>query len=409
MTTNQTSAARVRCEIDGAEVHHIASYLAEKHGMTVEEYLAQHPGAPLESDALRDAYAASVKNVKRASPPPREELAIEIAGFDMPVNWDVPESACLPLPPHYRVPEFGDLAQDIRRAGRYFLAGRSFWEWGPPGSGKDAWPSALCAYTRTPSQVFPVNPDVDIMAWFFDKTFEHGKTEWVFGELFNALVRGYESPLSGRRVPMTVVLSDFDRAGRSQAEAIRLVADSIQGRVKGPRGETYPVLPGTRIVITANTMGGGDATGKCISANVLDSSIINRIERKVQFHQMDWRDEELIIRAKYPLFVERCGHLLKQVGDAVAALRKAVENNDLYAEFSHRDLCTWMGDCEDMLRLLPKPPKDLLKEGYKSYADGLPDIDTKMVAQTLVDPYLQGGALARGDTSHVNTSKDLSL
>jgi hypothetical protein len=405
----QKSAARVTCELDGAEVHYLPSYLAEKHGMTIEEYLEKHPGVPIESEALKDAYAASIKNVSREAPAPREQLTITIAGFQMPVNWDVPEEACLPLPPHYRVPEHGELATDIKRAARYFLAGRSFWEWGPPGSGKDAWPSALCAYTRSPSLIFPVNPDVDIMAWFFDKTFEHGKTEWVFGELFKALVYGYESPISGRRIPYTIVLSDFDRAGRSQAEAIRLVADSIQGRVKGPRGETFPVLPGTRLIMTANTMGGGDATGKCISANVLDSSIINRIERKVKFHQMDWRDEEPIIRAKYPLFTERCSHLLKGVGDAVLALRTAVENQNLYAEFSHRDLCTWIGDCEDMLRLLKDPPADLLKQGFDSYSDGLPDDDTRTQAQSLVDPYLKGGALPRGDTSNVNTSEELKL
>ena len=402
------TAAKIKCEIDGAEVHYIPSYLAEKFGMPVEEYLAKFPNAPLESDAVSARYAESVKGTRRAHPPTPEDLTIDLAGFTMTVNHDVPEEACLPLPAHYRLPKHGRLAQDIKRAARYFVAGRSFWEWGPPGSGKDAFPSALCALTRTPSQIFPINPDVDIMAWFFDKTFEHGRTEWLFGDLFKALVHGYESPISGRRIPMAIVLSDFDRAGRAQAEAIRLVADSIQGRVKGPRGETYPVLPGTRIIITANTMGGGDATGKCVSANVLDSSIINRIERKVLFHQMDWKDEEPIIRAKYPLFAERCGQLLKQVGDATAVLRQNVEDQNLYGEFSHRDLCTWIGDCEDILRYCKMMPADLLTQGFRSYADGLPDAENTMLALGLVDPYLKGGALPRGDTSDVE-HEDLKL
>jgi hypothetical protein len=204
---------------------------------------------------------------------------------------------------------------------------------------------------------------------------------------------------------MTIILSDFDRAGRSQAEAIRLVADSIQGRVKGPRGETYPVLPGTRIVITANTMGGGDASGKCISANVLDTSILDRIERKVKFHSMDWEDEEPIVRAKFPLFAEKCGHLLKKVGDATSVLRKAVEEQNLYGEFSHRGLCTWVGDCEDILRFSTTAPSDLLKQGFQSYADGLPDAENQTLALTLVDAYLKGGALPQGDTSHVQAGE----
>jgi len=395
------AATKIECKIDGAEVHYLPDYLAAKHGITVEEYLERFPDAPVESETLQEQYVASVKNVRRAPPPAREHLTIKFAEHTMPVNWDVPPEACLPLPPCYRLPENGKLASDVKRAGRYFLAGRSFWAWGPPGSGKDAFPSALCALTRTPSQIFPVNPDVDIMAWFFDKSFNSEGTEWVFGELFNALVKGYVSPISGRTIPMTVVLSDFDRAGRAQAEAIRLVADSIQGRVKGPRGETYPVLPGTRIVITANTMGAGDASGKCISANVLDTSILDRIERKVKFHSMDWKDEEPIIRAKFPLFAERCGHFLKKVGDATAVLRGAVEDESLYGEFSHRGLCTWIGDCEDILRFSTNPPSDLLKQGFQSYADGLPNAESQTLALTLVEAYLKGGALPHGDTSHV--------
>jgi MoxR-like ATPase len=399
------SAAKVKCELDGIEVHYLPSYLAEKHNMTVEQYLEQFPGAPLESQAVREKFSASVKSLTRARPPAREDLFVDIAGFRMPVNWDVPEEACLPLPDHYRLPEKGDLGKDVKRAARYFMAGRSFWMWGPPGSGKDAFPSAVCAKTRTPSAIFSINPDVDIVSWFYDKSFNSEGTEWVFGELFNALVHGYTSPITGRKIPMAIVLSDFDRAGRSQAEAIRLVSDSIQGRVKGPRGETYKILPGTRLMMTANTMGGGDATGKCISANVLDSSILDRIERKVKFHSMDWQDEEPIIRAKFPLFAEKCGRLLSKVGDATQVLRKSVEEQKLYGEFSHRGLCTWIGDCEDILRYSSGIPSDLLKQGFMSYVDGLPDDENRTLALTLIDAYLKGGAIPQGDTSHVRSDE----
>ena len=402
------ATARIKCELDGAERHYLPAYLAEKHNMTVEQYHEQFPNAPLESPALRTQFAAAVKNTDRKRPPAPDQLFINVAGFRMPVNWDVPASACLPLPPSYRFPTKGKLAQDIKRAARYFMALRSFWAWGPSGSGKDAFPSALCALTRTPSSIYPVNADVDIMAWFFDKNFENGETKWVFGELFKNLVYGYVSPISGNRIPMTIVLSDFDRAGRSQAEAIRLVADSIQGRVKGPLGETYPVLAGTRLIITANTMGGGDASGKYVSANVLDTSILDRLQRKVKFHSIDWRDEEIIIRDKYPLFAEKCGHLLPKIGDATKVLRQAVLEENLYGEFSHRGLETWVGDCEDMLRLMARPPKDLLKQGFLSFADGLPDEENRTLALTLIDAYLKGGALDQGDTSNVEDD-DLDL
>lgn len=393
----QTTPQKVRCEIDGAEVRHLPAYLAERHNMTLAEYAKLHPTDVLYSEDVLERHASKVKNLRREPAKPPEELTTAIGPFKMPVNWDVPENACLPLPPHYRLPENGQLGEDVVRALRYWIAGRSTWIWGSPGSGKDALPSAVCALTRTPSAIFPVNPDVDILAWFYDKSFDAHGTRWEFGNLFDALVHGYESPISGRRLPMTVILSDFDRAGRSQAEAIRLVADSIQGRVKGPRGETFTVLPGTRLVITANTMGGGDASGRCVSANVLDSSIINRIERKVKFHQIDWRDEEKIIRDKFPLFCEKLEKTLTLVGRAVFALRQAVETNTLYGEFSHRDLCTWIGDCEDLLRHTQTPQDAILRQGFLSYADGLPDEETRTQALTLIDPHIPGGALPRGN------------
>jgi hypothetical protein len=389
-----SAAQKITCALDGVEVHHLRTHLAEAHNMTLEEYVQQHPTEEVVSSVLRERVAKKLAGVLRVRAPTPQELTIEIGPLRFPVNHDVPESACLPHPAHYRLPVHGALGDDVRRTLRYWVKGRSVWIWGPPGVGKDALPSAICALTRTPSILFPINADVDILSWFYTKTFDANGTRWENGELFNALVHGYTTS-SGRCVPMTIVLSDFDRASRSQAEAIRLVADSIQGRVKGPRGETYEVLPGTRIVITANTMGGGDASGKCVSANVIDTSILDRIERKVKFTSMDWKDEELIIRAKFPRFVAKCEHLLPSIAAATAALRSAVNSQTLYGEFSHRGLCTWIGDCSDILDLTNTPPADLLRQGFMSVADGFPDEETRVQALTLIDPHLSGGALPR--------------
>lgn len=401
------------CQIDNEPVHYLPAHLAEKHNITVEEYLAKYPDAPLESEYLQQQYTTLLQQIKRKQAPNPEDLTITVGEVPFPVNYDVPEEACLPLPEYYRLPTHGQLGLDVKRVIRYFAAGRSQWIWGPTGCGKDALPSALCAWTRTPSMLFPINPDTDIMAWFFDKTFQDGKICWEFGELFNALVHGYKSPTSGRTIPMTIVLSDFDRASRAQAEALRLIGDSIQGRIKGPKGETYRVLKGTRIICTANTMGAGDVTGKSVSANVLDTSIINRIERKVRFHFLDWEDEEPVIREKFPLVAKHFGHKLKAIGQATLALRTAVENEDLYGEFSHRDLCTWIGDMEDMILHNDKfedtdLPHDIFQQAFASYSDGLPDAENKALAESIVDPYIRGGMLPRGDTKGVR-EKDLHL
>ena len=402
-----SAALKPKCETCGIECHYLPDHLLEAHGITLEEYLKDHGGTPFESYQVTEAYDKAISGVRRKAAPPVESLYKDIGGFRFPVNFDVPEDACLPMPAHYRLPQYGDNAKVIKRVLRYLACYRSVWLHGGPGGGKDALPSAWSWWTRTPAEIFPINPDVDIQPWFFEKTFDKDGVIWKFGKLFDALVNGYVSSV-GKRHPMLIVLSDFDRAGRSQADAIRLVADSIEGRVKGPDGSTYKVLPGTRIFITANTMGSGDPTGKAISANVIDTTIINRIERKALLPMMDWRDEEPIVRAKFPLFAERCGHLLDNVGNAVTALRKAVDSGDLYGDFSHRDLCGWIGDCEDILETSKNPPSNLLKQGFMSYAEGLPDMQMIQSALTLCDPHFVGGALERGDTSHVKDD-ELSL
>ena len=391
-----SNTAKIRCELDGEMVRHIPTYIAEAHGMTVEEYTKRFPNAPLYSEDILRIHSENTRNLRRIAAPRPEDLTVEIGPFTLPVNWDVPAEACLPLPSHFRLPTHGLLAEDVKRAVRYWTNRRSTWIWGPTGAGKDAIPSALSALTRTPGEIFSINPDVNLQAWFYEKAFDAGGTRWDFGKLFNALVYGYQSPISGRQVPMTVVLSDFDRASRQQVEAVRLVADSTLGRIKGPTGETFPVLPGTRIIVTANTMGGGDPSGRFVSANVIDSSIINRFERKIRFHQMAWNDELPILCEKFPLFKERASTLFPQVEKCVTVLRKAVEENSLYGEFSHRDLCTWLGDCEDILLDQKQAPADLLKQGFESYADGLPDDETRNQALGLINSYISGGVFGGG-------------
>ena len=219
--------------------------------------------------------------------------------------------------------------------------------------------------------------------------------------MLKALRDGYTTS-TGRTIPYIILITDFDRATKAQAEAMRLVMDSIAGRVKGPGGVTYNVMPGTLIIVTANTAGGGDSRGRMVSANVIDGSIMDRFDRKFEFHWMDWRDEEPIVREKFPLLVERAPGVFPMVGKATAALRQAIHNDDLYAEFSHRAVCSWLGHAQDIVRVTGKVPNNLLKRAARAFLDGMPDPETREQAKTLIDPHLKGGALDHGDTSHIH-------
>lgn len=379
----------------------LGDHVSEAHDLSVAGYLAKYPGAQTASQALVDAYDATAKRRRKAAE--AAGLSVEFAGIDFPVDLGVPADACLPMPAHYQTPQYGDLANDIQDVAVAVKRGRSVWVWGPPGTGKDAIFSALCAMTRRPSLLFTVVQGADITAWKFTRSFDASGTKWEEGLLLRALRDGYLTP-DGRRVPYLIVLSDFDRATRSQAEELRQILDSILGRITGPTGEVYPVMPGTTIVATANSSGGGDTTGRCISANPIDSSILDRFERKVRFHPMDRRDEEPILRAKYPVLVARHPNALGILMRATTVIREAVEKEEVYCEWSHRTVSAWAGAAEDLCETVGAKLKTegLILRAFRAVLDGMPDQDTREKVKRLADPLIKGGTVGEGDTSHIS-------
>ena len=391
----------IKCAICGHEDVLLADHLAEVHGMSVDEYLSAHAGAPVVSEGLWDAFTKTQPKKRRRQPPTLDNLRLNFAGLDFPINHMVPESACLPLPPNYRVPEAGDLGKDISHAAIALRCKRSLYIWGMPGSGKDAFLHAYSALTRTPGIIQTVQPGTDIQSWFFSRSFDQNGTFWEEGDVLKALRDGFVAA-DGTRVPYMVLISDFDRADRSQAESLRLVLDSIKGRVAGPTGQTYDVMPGTIVCMTANTAGGGDERGRMISANPIDASLLDRIQVKLQFHWLDWKDEVQICRAKFPELVERCPGVFAQVGAATAKVRAAIHAEEIHCEWSHRAVCNWLQHAEDIVFAHGGVvPDTLLKRASRVVLDGLPDQEHRDGVRKLLDPHIPGGALNAGDTSHI--------
>ncbi len=379
----------ILCRVCGDSVKDfLPTHLAEKHGLSVEKYNEKFPGAVTVSTRLQNRYDA-IPAPRRALPPDPTKLEIRFAGIRFPVNHDVPEEACLPLPDFYQVPRIEPLGEDVQHVAVALKHQRSTYVWGLPGSGKDATIHAWSWMTRTPAIIRQVKPGTDIESWFFSRGFDKDSTIWEEGEVLKALRDGYLTS-TGRRVPYLILITDFDRANRDQAEHLRLITDSIQGRVDGPAGRIYKVLQGTIIVATANTSGGGDERGRMISANPLDASLLDRFERKIQFHWMHWDDEGPIVKAKFPALFQAYPTLEAKFRDITAALRKQVLDGDLHGEFSHRALCNILSHASDIIAESDKKlPENLMGIAARVWLDGLPDEENRLVAKRAMDAHFK--------------------
>lgn len=391
----------ISCKIEGCDWsgHHIVDHLADEHDLEPDEY-----EGPLSSQKLKDSFARVSEKMRRQGAPSFDNLETRFSGFNFPVNWDVPAEACLPMPKNWKFPEHGRLARDVHEAAISLRRGRSIYIWGMPGSGKDALFHAYSNLTRTPGAIFTVRAGVDVEEWMYVRSFDQHGTKWEEGKLLRILRDGYTTK-TGRKVPYIVLITDFDRATPDQSDVLRLCLDSIKKRVMGPQGKMYDILPGTMIVATANTAGSGDERGRFVSAKPVDASIMDRFERGYEFHWMDWRDEEVICRNKFPFLNSRYPVIFKDVGEAVKILREAIEKNTLYTEFSHRAVCAWLGHAEDILYSeAPLPtddlPKKLLIRSARCWLDLMPDREQNLTARRLLNGKFTG-FLEEGDTSHI--------
>lgn len=393
----------LKCEECGHRAEaYLGNHLAEAHGISLEEYTRRHPNAPAVTQAVLDLYTKrNSGRITRGHPPRPDQLTVNLMGIPFSVHHQVPASACLPLPPEFRFPEDreSELYEDFKLALIAAKRSRSMFVWGLPGSSKDSFFHAVSAKTRRPGIKLSIKPGADIQSWFFTRSIDKEGTGWEEGVLLKALRDGYEvKDAEGNvieRIPYLIVISDFDRADRAQAEHLRLILDTIEGLVEGPGGQMFRVLPGTTMAATANTAGGGDPRARMTSSNVIDGSIMDRWDRVYQFHWMSWKDEGEICKAKFPDLVARAPGILDLMGKITTNLRQAIKGEEIYAEFSHRAVCQILGQAADLVLESTHEgtirAAGLLTRALRCWLDRMPDPETRNAAESRISPLLQGG------------------
>lgn len=419
-TNNGATMSLPTCAICGFSAHSLVNHIQEAHNMSLEAYAEANPNAPLVSqEALAKINA---RRKRRSVPVAPQDLRALFHDFDMEINLDVEVGVCGAngvRPSHYKLPSYGkaksiifDICLDIESGATQLI-------YGPAGTGKDAFWLNYSWVTRTPCMSIQINPDVDISKVLFSHEIDaQNGTYYKMGALAKALTEGYVSPTTGRRVPYLIVLTDIDRCDPAQGEHLRLMLDSVSKRIQHPDGYTIPVLEGTRIVATANSIGNGSS--RYSSAQVMDASILSRFDSKWEFTTLDWRDESNIIKAKFPLLARLCGGMkydggkdfFENIGDVVGAIRKAIASDSIEMEFGHREVCGWMkhlqSRCVFYHKRGRKIPSTLVKDSFRQVRSAV-DKDMHAQLDMLVDTFIKGGVIDQGNTSHIGSGELLDL
>ena len=418
-TNNGANMSLPTCAICGHSSHSLVNHIQEAHNMTLEAYSEQYPNSPIVSQEAVDKI--NTRRKRRATPVVPTSLRAMFHDFDMGINLDVEVGVCGAngvRPSHYKLPSYGaakniifDICLDIESGATQLI-------YGPAGTGKDAFWLNYSWVTRTPCMSIQINPDVDISKVLFSHEIDPVEgTVYKMGALAKALTEGYVSPTTGRRVPYLVVLTDVDRCDPQQGEHLRLMLDSVSKRIQHPDGSTLPVLEGTRIVATANSIGNGSS--RYSSAQVMDASILSRFDSKWEFTTLDWKDESNIVKAKFPLLARICGSMkygerdfFANIGDVVKAIRGAIKSNSIEMEFGHRELCGWMKHMQSRVVFYHsrgrKIPTTLVKDSFRQVRGA---VDQGMHAQLdmLVDTFIRGGVIDQGNTSHIGDGELVDL
>lgn len=382
---------RVSCQVCGFRSHSLLDHVREAHDMTPAEYVAAHPGQGLVSQDLINKMNAGSEVSRRPVQNP-EDLTVKLGSYEIPVDINMAESECLPMPKGYLFPTKGKAKKVFNRALRALVNGRNAYIHGMAGTGKDSVVHAFSYLTRRPVYMMQFVTGKDIAPEFYIRAMDQNGTGWDIGDAYKAVTEGVADKNGVRRAPL-FLLSDVDRADTVQAEWFRLLTDSISGRIKSPSGKTVPLFrdPVTghtaQFVCTANSVGTGDSRGRMVSSNPIDASIMDRLGMKIEAEFMHWDDESTVLKGNHPELAALVGDdFWRGLGNCTASLRKAIRDGDIIAELTMRGLDCICTDALDILNERKgRMPKDLLGLAMECWFDGL-DADNRFEAKRLADP-----------------------
>lgn len=389
MTTNNKETIKcMDCGEDG--IFFIDDHLKTYHGMTMSEYLNKHgQNTPIASDAVWEAF-------KKKSPK-RKGTAhfkgqIKIGNIRLErCEGDIQET--FERPDKYQYPRLGAASRSIERLARAIKYGKNTYVYGPAGCGKSAAVRAICHDMNLESSHYPMRRGLDPELYL-------GKEAVVIDEKTGLNVTRYIKgkfllDLEGRvgkdgiRRGVVILIDDFDRAPASYHEIFRHILEDNAKNIFIPElGVNINVHPETRIIVTANSAGRGDNKGYYTSVEEMDESILDRFERVIEFHFLENKEELEILKNKFPLITANASSLLDDAIKVSEDIRTMVQEDKIYASFSHRRLVLWLQSASELL-LEGVPSDKILRESAHDWLEWFDEDTRSSVIQRVLDARLK--------------------
>jgi cobaltochelatase CobS len=318
---------KIKCELCNAEVHAIQMHLKSDHpGVTIEQYIADYPDAPLMSELAKQKLAE-----KRAAKGSAEEGGkIEMAGTGAAtVSTLIPKGAVTkkafnevfnlgkakgafsskgdPIPisviassehPDMVPVSSDDYVYDIDELKNVILAielNIPCYVWGHKGSGKSELFEQIAARTGRGFMRVQHTVNTEESHITGQWTVKDGHTVFELGPLPLAMINGWTYCADEYDFALPSVLSVYQAVLEGKALVIK-EAD-VANRIIKPH-------PNFRFVATGNTNGSGDETGLYQGTNIQNSANYDRFGMVIHKQYMKKSAESLILQNRVGLVKE---------------------------------------------------------------------------------------------------------
>jgi cobaltochelatase CobS len=304
---------KIKCEICGELVHHIAVHLKNDHAslMTLDEYKQTYPDAPVMSDMMRNKILekkaamqmnmATTATVTQLPLMERKEVfsrLFRLGDLSVCKNARGEDIHVTVLGQH----EFMDMVPeedagyifniDLLKTMLFALESNiPAYLWGPAGTGKTSCVSEICAYTNR--AMMRVNHSLNMVESDVvgDWRAREGNTYFDLGPLPMAMLNGW-----------TFLADEYDRAPPGVVSLYQAVLEGKPLTIKEAPPELRTIKPhrNFRFVATGNTSGSGDEMGLYSGTLIQDAASYSRfgVTEKVWYVDNDAEVAMLMSKAK---------------------------------------------------------------------------------------------------------------